>query len=1367
MAEYQAQIGLKPTDVEKNMLENIKRIALTRKRLIDSIRQENPLHEILILLYNQAKMNKVAKKRKYRILQYGLDRWKLHCEHSRILEEEKNKREKNHATSIQKIIRAKNARNRTNTLRFDNAEADLLKKNNATQKIQNIARKRRATIKVAYLRHDKWVKDHEDSAITIQRLYRGYMARGRRINQERLHLVHFLRDWGHGSMNKLPNRRNLQDAYSNSITVMCLELAQKDAYPVKSLPKLETLRAYYDACEDVKERVDIESAIQRKEYALLVEERRLLHEEEKHSWNRERYDRQIQMELDMARKQAEEQAAREKEYEELRKAMEMQLDKDDEERREHFKQVDERECMSREETKSIAVELAWRKVHTLIDGYNQEMMVTEDSLSMKEEVIYREKIRIENVARKHQERLANIIEKDISVYGGVIKRKNTTLKEREMLRLQLSQQESKIPEEESSLLEFTELEKENEEQVLLDSQIDTETDLLKTLLKPHKMMMKMMDKVTNQPVNLLVQSHLDMTAKSQERMKWAQNLRGIRKIRSYKYRMLLEKFYGFQKKHDELVLIRAKLKKIKGITRKQRQAILEEATEKESLIEMIHQDLLVIGNEVIKAVSAEEDIFSRVFRESYLLSDYQVPISDEFRPASLSTSVPMRPSSKDSSRPGSKSSSRPVSREQSRPMSKSRSRSRPVSRDQSRPLSRDNTSRESRDRYTPPLPATNEAISVKWMLKSPPKINLVKFEESRHAKTSKSISKNSKTSEKSKTFGVPGLSIFIEESWKMLPFMNWATEVVNVVKQTIERFSLEEDRWKHLHRIEAISFFQRMCWLSRNESFSSYTKVGVVDPMNTDASFAIDCSNAIDIYELFNCRSDIVISIFEPLTAYTKKIHLTSDDLDIKFGRHPGSHITRVKYNLMDRHGGHSQSIPDSSNQESNINDNKSILLENFDQIDVASRTIQNELKEYQSLTKKVLENCYILSTESEEEPYDLAVNWKAFEPCLFLKLNLDYWTYDVPLWMQPVYHWGTAAPVVSTAIGARQEEMKLRKGSRYTKMIRTEEVSDGIARKLLQNLKVRADRRDIRCDKYIKSLKKEFDSILIEISELEEIRRRMKLNCFIRYCNKYSLGPAALASRLYECYNRKIELETLFEAHERGYAKYETVTQPYVKNTSQAMRGETVDESFVQRTNKAITIDEWTTGSKRPQLRSLIDLASGKRNFSKNVLETTICGGFRSCPVIIRVDAADKDTSRGALVVDIFEKDPKLILQARCGFQDRPRCVIHKDKFADIAYDQEIYINDGSIFLSEAALVHCKALRGLPSLWVIQSSAIQESVSLDERMKDLNQLIFKRQRYTNLAAIKSIQGLWRMRDAWAIVYNKKTRVRKKRFIIR
>ena len=44
MEEYQAQIGLKPTDVEKNMLENIKRIALTRKRLIDSIRRENPLH---------------------------------------------------------------------------------------------------------------------------------------------------------------------------------------------------------------------------------------------------------------------------------------------------------------------------------------------------------------------------------------------------------------------------------------------------------------------------------------------------------------------------------------------------------------------------------------------------------------------------------------------------------------------------------------------------------------------------------------------------------------------------------------------------------------------------------------------------------------------------------------------------------------------------------------------------------------------------------------------------------------------------------------------------------------------------------------------------------------------------------------------------------------------------------------------------------------------------------------------------------------------------------------------------------------------------------------------------------------------------
>ena len=59
-------------------------------------------------------------------------------------------------------------------------------------------------------------------------------------------------------------------------------------------------------------------------------------------------------------------------------------------------------------------------------------------------------------------------------------------------------------------------------------------------------------------------------------------------------------------------------------------------------------------------------------------------------------------------------------------------------------------------------------------------------------------------------------------------------------------------------------------------------------------------------------------------------------------------------------------------------------------------------------------------------------------------------------------------------------------------------------------------------------------------------------------------------------------------------------------------------------------------------------DLGYNKDDFldlSNNILETTICGGFKSCPVIIRVDAADEDTSRGALVVDMFEKDPKLIL--------------------------------------------------------------------------------------------------------------------------
>ena len=81
-------------------------------------------------------------------------------------------------------------------------------------------------------------------------------------------------------------------------------------------------------------------------------------------------------------------------------------------------------------------------------------------------------------------------------------------------------------------------------------------------------------------------------------------------------------------------------------------------------------------------------------------------------------------------------------------------------------------------------------------------------------------------------------------------------------------------------------------------------------------------------------------------------------------------------------------------------------------------------------------------------------------------------------------------------------------------------------------------------------------------------------------------------------------------------------------------------------------------------------------------------------------------------------------------------------------------------MYFSNSALIYFKALRKLPSPWIIYNEKLNKMMLLNDIQKQFENNFIK-YRYHDKKVIATIQGLWRMRLARSImkiVYDKKRR---------
>lgn len=169
------------------------------------------------------------------------------------------------------------------------------------------------------------VKEPGDAAVSIQRLYRGYMGRGISLLRERSKLLRFLRSWSRGHTENLFHISDLQEVEAQAPIATAISFTLIPSRPIRHLPSLPQIRAYRAGLFALYWQLHHRAAFHKAERKLEREQRRAMYYEDLCSSIREKRDAaRIQAELQKQR-DLEAYIQREKDEEEKRKLFRVSL----------------------------------------------------------------------------------------------------------------------------------------------------------------------------------------------------------------------------------------------------------------------------------------------------------------------------------------------------------------------------------------------------------------------------------------------------------------------------------------------------------------------------------------------------------------------------------------------------------------------------------------------------------------------------------------------------------------------------------------------------------------------------------------------------------------------------------------------------------------------------------------------------------------------------------------------------------------------------------------------------------------------------------------------------------------------------------
>ncbi len=201
------------------------------------------------------------------------------------------------AVPIQCLIRQYLAKNRVNKIRASLKEKEILKRIHSTIKIQCFLRKVSAKILVKQLRAKKSKQNHDTCALLIQRVFRGYLARGYFIILHRNRLIRQIRVWANGLSANLLHITDLQQIEQQALLQTAINFATIPSKPIYNLPSIAQIRSYRAGIFALQWHVQALATQRKLALKRLKQERQQMQYEEKHSITRETIDRLAQKRL--------------------------------------------------------------------------------------------------------------------------------------------------------------------------------------------------------------------------------------------------------------------------------------------------------------------------------------------------------------------------------------------------------------------------------------------------------------------------------------------------------------------------------------------------------------------------------------------------------------------------------------------------------------------------------------------------------------------------------------------------------------------------------------------------------------------------------------------------------------------------------------------------------------------------------------------------------------------------------------------------------------------------------------------------------------------------------------------------------------
>ena len=432
---FQEALGLDPAKVQGAMEANLKQIARQKRILVKAVPGKvNPLKVLLMMPQHVNLQRRSAQNYFNRIRRQILYRWIDSTLAMRHVALQRAVVEKRAAMRLQCLARSKIALARVHSIREIKKYHQDRAESAAATTMQCLYRTKTAAVNVGEVRRVKWEKENYDCAVLLQKHFRRYLVRGDVINRERMKLLHFLREWGHGTMASLTMRSNLQSRERGPVVAMSVKLTQAKDRPIRLLPKLQSVQAYLEACMDIQTKCKEEAKDLHSDYVLAAAERELMGAAERESYNRERRDALVEHDAEV---RAEVQRAIEKRAQEYETKMRLIALKKLNAKKANaaaLAEIDAREAMSRADRRSLKLELAWRHERYVIAGLDRVVMLQEDAIATASELAERA-AKIKAVAIAEAELKIKLLQdREASVYGQVMKRSKSSWLDREEAR---------------------------------------------------------------------------------------------------------------------------------------------------------------------------------------------------------------------------------------------------------------------------------------------------------------------------------------------------------------------------------------------------------------------------------------------------------------------------------------------------------------------------------------------------------------------------------------------------------------------------------------------------------------------------------------------------------------------------------------------------------------------------------------------------------------------------------------------------------------------------------------------------------------------------------------------------------------------